>query len=195
MKSQTASTKASTDGQRARMIEEISEIANRNPSDVSLSLEANSIWSGNGKTSNATVGPWVLTEKRADSPFRLEFNSWTELESATPDVAIGYRVRPIEVSLAALCASVNWSVCMNSALDGIQFESLEIRVRANVNPQLLYSDYTDDQLAESTISVEIDLHVVGNTDQQQLNAIRTMAQRAPFMAMVMNDVRITTIVH
>ena len=195
MKSQTALSNTSAKEQRAHIIEDFAAIINEHPEDISLSLKANSVWSGNGRTSNAEIGPWSLTETGSDSVTRLEFRNWKELEKATPGMVIGDRIRPIEASLAALCASVNWSVCINSALDGITFEGLEIQINAIVNPELLLGQYTDDDLAESTISVEIDIHVNGNNARNQLDEIRKMAQRAPFMAMVMNDVRILTTVH
>ena len=107
--------------------------ATENPNDVILSLESKTYWESHGGSTLAKVGPWALAGQRIDKPtrdFSIQYGAWKEVEGAIGIPGASDRLEPVEGALSALCACMNWAICINAARQGVTFDKLAIAAEA-----------------------------------------------------------------
>ena len=64
-------------------LEQFRTFANQNPKDITLDLEAKTIWDGQAVGHEGKIGPWTIGGKRNDSQtrdYRTQFGMWKEVE-------------------------------------------------------------------------------------------------------------------
>jgi uncharacterized OsmC-like protein len=70
--------------------------------------------------------------------YSLSFEAWREIEELMGVEGPTDRVEPVEMALAATASCVISSISFNAIRKGIQIDSLEICVRATVDPRVLF---------------------------------------------------------
>ena len=64
-------------------LEQFRAFANQNPKDVTLDLEAKTVWDGHAVGHVGTIGPWTIAGTRNDAPtrnYKTQFGMWKEVE-------------------------------------------------------------------------------------------------------------------
>lgn len=161
-------------------------------SDFHVSMEAWASWIDHERTSRVNVGPWRLVKKADSSGFTRGFSSLEELHKAATSIQAVQRVKPMEASIAALCASINWTIYYNNASDRLPLDGLEIRTRANFDPDLLMPAGADDEFTLGALKAEVEIRIKGHLTKEQRNRVTAVAGTAPFIQKIRNNVAITT---
>lgn len=161
--------------------------AAQNPEQVELGIEAKTIWEGTGGTSLAKIGPWQLAGQQIEKPSRdysLQFGAWKEVEAAAGVESPADRLEPIEGALAAMCACVNYAICMTAAREGVAFEQLEVKAHAVIDPRVLLGALGTEHRTSVFKSVELVVTPTGDLTDAERQRIVDMAQRSPVHALI-----------
>lgn len=179
-------------------MEGFNAFAAENPNEVLLGLEARTIWEGKGGNSLAKVGPWKLAEKtivKRSRDYSIQFGAWKEVEEAIGVEGPTDRLEPVEVALSSLCGCITWAICINAALEGVSYDELEVVARAEVDPRVLLGIVPIEESKSCLQTIEVDVHVKGDLNEDDLARLRNMAGRSPVHAMVSHENQIITRIH
>lgn len=166
------------------------------PNEVLLGLEAKTYWEGRSGESLAKVGPWALAGQRIEKPSRdysIQFGGWKEVLDAIGIEGATDKIEPVEGALAAVCACVNWAVCINAAREGLPLEGLEVTARANVDPRVLLGVVPVEEAASCLQTIEMEITARGaELSEADVARIQSMAKRSPVHAMISHENTILT---
>lgn len=168
-------------------LEGFAKYAGQNPSEVLLGVEARTIWEGNAGESLAKIGPWSLAGQRMEKPTRdysIQFGAWKEVTDALGVEGARDKMEPVEAALAAMCSCVTWAICINAALEGVSFEGLEVKARADVDPRVLLAMLPAEEAASCLQKVELSIEVQGDVSESDRERIAHMALRSPVHALI-----------
>ena len=178
-------------------LEAFCEYADQNPNDVQLVLEAKTIWDGKGGESLGKIGPWTLagqTTNKASRDFSIQFGAWKEVEEAIGMPGAYDRIEPVEGAMAALCACVNWAICINCVREGIHFDEMEIKAKVTADPRVLFGILSAEESVSCMQNVMMEIHVKGNLTEMERIKIKEMADRSPVHALIKHSNNISTTV-
>ena len=181
-------TMSTIPGFNVATMENFAGYAAENPNDVQLGLKAKVIWTGRAGHSTAKIGPWALAGQAIEKPsrdFSLQFGAWKEVEEAIGVEGADDKLEPVEVALAAMCGCVNWAICINAALEGVSFDTLEVSAKAIVDPRVLLGILPIEEASSCLQHVSMEINVQGeNLTDEDKRRIEEMAHRSPVHSMI-----------
>ncbi len=108
---------------------------------VILGLEARGVWEGHSGRSTIHIGPFEIGGERIDRETRhytIPYGAWREVEDAIGFVGPTDRAEPVEMALGAVAACLCNSIALNAPRNGIKLDDLEIKVRTDIDPSVLF---------------------------------------------------------
>ena len=108
---------------------------------VVLGLESRFVWEGHSGRNTTHIGPYELAGQRIDRDTRhypFSYGAWREVEEAIGFVGPTDRVEPVEMVLGAMGACLTNSIALNAPRNGITLEGMEIIVKAEIDPSVLF---------------------------------------------------------
>ncbi len=158
---------------------------NENP--VILGLEARSVWEGHSGRSTVHIGPYEFGGNRIDRETRhytIPYGAWKEVEEAIGFVGPTDRAEPVEMALGAVAACLCNSIALNAPRNGIDLEGLEISVRADVDPSVLFEVKGPESHTACIPKIVTEVKVKGNFTEEQLATIDRLVHYSPVHGMV-----------
>jgi len=162
-----------------------------NPEKGRLKLEARAIYEGQVGRSTVHIGPYELDGSRIDRETRhytIPFGAWREVEEAIGVEGPTDRYEPVEMALAATAACVVNSVSFNTARLGIDVQDLEVTVRSNVDPRVLFALKEPGEHGPCLGTVEYDVKVKGNISDEELDTIRQLCEHSPVYGLLVEAI-------
>jgi uncharacterized OsmC-like protein len=154
---------------------------------VILGLEARSVWEGHSGRSTVHIGPYELAGERIDRDTRhytIPYGAWREVEEAVGFVGPTDRAEPVEMALGAVAACLCNSIALNAPRNGIDLEGLEISVRADVDPSVLFEVKGPESHTSCMPKIVTEVKVKGNISDDQLKTIERLIHYSPVHGMV-----------
>ncbi|WP_433634039.1 OsmC family protein [Halomicrococcus sp. NG-SE-24] len=144
-------------------LEGFAEHAAENPEAVQLGLGASATYEGTAAHSLAKIDSYDLggeTIARETREYTVPYGAWKEVLDAGGWVGATDRIEPIEAALSALAACINVGITINAAVNGVDIDHLQTRVRTDFDPAVLFSlaelKEADSVYENLTAEVEID---------------------------------------
>ncbi len=154
---------------------------------VILGLEARSVWEGHSGRSTVHSGPYELAGERIDRDTRhytIPYGAWREVEEAVGFVGPTDRAEPVEMALGAVAACLCNSIALNAPRNGIDLEGLEISVRADVDPSVLFEVKGPESHTSCMPKIVTEVKVKGDISDDQIKTIERLIHYSPVHGMV-----------
>ena len=154
---------------------------------VILGLEARGVWEGHSGRSTVHIGPYELAGQRIDRETRhytIPYGAWKEVEEAIGFVGPTDRAEPVEMALGAVAACLCNSIALNAPRHGIDLEGLEINVRADVDPSVLFEVKDPEDHTSCIPKIITEVKVTGDLSDEQLQTIDRLIHYSPVHGMV-----------
>lgn len=154
---------------------------------VILGLEARSVWEGHSGRSTVHIGPYELAGERIDRETRhytIPYGAWKEVEEAIGFVGPTDRAEPVEMALGAVAACLCNSIALNAPRNGIAIEGLEIKVRTDVDPSVLFEVKGPESHTSCMPKIVTEVKVKGDISEEQLKTIERLVHYSPVHGMV-----------
>lgn len=154
---------------------------------VVLGLEARSVWEGHSGRSTVHIGPYELGGQRIERDTRhytIPYGAWREVEEAVGFVGPTDRAEPVEMALGAVAACLTNSIALNAPRNGINLEEMEIRVRTDIDPSVLFEVKGPDQHTSCMPKITTEVRVKGDLSDDQLKEIERLVHYSPVHGMV-----------
>ncbi len=164
---------------------------------VKLGLESRSVWEGHSGRNTTHIGPYELGGQRIDRDtrhFTFSYGAWREVEEAIGFVGPTDRVEPVEMVLGAMGACLSNSIGLNAHRHGIDLEGMEIKVKAEVDPSVLFEVKEPDQHSSCIPNITCEVKVKGDLTNEQLKAIQQLIAYSPVHGMLHDANTITSTV-
>ena len=158
-----------------------------NPDKGQLKLEARAIYEGQVGRSTVHIGPYELDGNRVDRETRhytIPFGAWREVEEAIGVEGPTDRYEPVEMALAATAACVINSISLNTARMGIDVQDIEVTIRSNVDPRVLFALKGPESHGSCMGALEYDVKVKGNISDEELETIKKLCEHSPVYGLV-----------
>ena len=158
-----------------------------NPDKARLGLEARAIYEGQAGRSTVHIGPFSIDGEKIDRETRhytIPFGAWREVEDMLGMAGPTDRMEPVEVALAATAACVVNAITYNSARLGIDTDGLEVTIREQVDPRVLFALKEPDEHTACLGNVEIDVKVKENISDEQLAELGKFAEYSPVYGLI-----------
>ena len=168
-------------------LEQFRTFANGNPKDVTLDLEAKTVWDGHAVGHVGTVGPWTIAGQRNDSPnrnYETQFGMWKEVEEILGIPNPRDRTEAMEAALMGLASCVHTAICLVSGREGISFGGLEVTAKVKVDPRLLFGFLEPEDADDCIQSIDVDVKVDGDLSDAERRRVLEMANYSPVHLMV-----------
>ena len=146
-------------------------------SPIILGLEARGIWEGHSGRSTVHIGPYVLGGERIDRETRhytIPYGAWREVEEAIGFEGPTDRVEPVEMALGAIAACLCNSIALNAPRNGIKLEGLEINVRTEIDPSVLFEVKGPESHTSCMPKIVSEVKVKGDISDDQLDTIKRL---------------------
>ncbi len=154
---------------------------------VILGLKARSVWEGHSGRSTVHIGPYDLGGQHIDRDTRhytIPYGAWREVEEAVGFVGPTDRVEPVEMALGAVAACLTNSIALNAPRNGINLEEMEITVRADVDPSVLFEVKGPESHTSCIPKIITEVKVKGNITDEQIKTIERLVHYSPVHGMV-----------
>ncbi len=154
---------------------------------VILGLEARTVWEGHSGRSTVHIGPYELGGQRIDRDTRqytIPYGAWREVEEAVGFVGPTDRVEPVEMALGAVAACLINSISLNAPRNGINLEGMEIKVRTNIDPSVLFEVKGPESHTSCMPKITTEVMVRGDITDEQLKTIERLVHYSPVHGMV-----------
>ena len=154
---------------------------------VILGLEARGVWEGHSGRSTVHIGPYELGGERIERDTRhytIPYGAWTEVEEAIGFVGPTDRAEPVEMALGAVAACLCNSIALNAPRNGIDLDGLEINVRADVDPSVLFEVKGPESHTSCIPKIVTEVKVKGDISDEQLETIKRLIHYSPVHGMV-----------
>ncbi len=162
---------------------------------ITLGLESRSIWEGHSGRNTTHIGPYTLAGQRIDRDTRhytFSYGAWREVEEAIGFEGPTDRVEPVEMVLGAMGACLSNSIGINAPRNGITLEGMEIIVKADVDPSVLFEVKDPSQHAACIPNISCEVKVKGNLNEEQIKTIQRLIDYSPVHGMVAHANNITS---
>lgn len=156
-------------------------------SPVVLGLEARGIWEGHSGRSTIHIGPFELGGERIDRETRhytIPYGAWREVEEAIGFEGPTDRVEPVEMALGAVAACLVNSIALNAPRNGINLEGLEVNVRTDIDPSVLFEVKGPESHTSCMPKIVSEVKVKGDISDEQLEEIKRLVSYSPVHGMV-----------
>ena len=156
-------------------------------SPVVLGLEARSVWEGHSGRSTVHIGPYELGGDRIERETRhytIPYGAWREVEEAIGFVGPTDRAEPVEMALGAVAACLCNSIALNAPRNGIDLEGMEINVRTDIDPSVLFEVKGPESHTSCMPKITTEVKVKGNITDEQLKTIERLVHYSPVHGMV-----------
>lgn len=156
-------------------------------SPVVLGLEARGIWEGHSGRSTIHIGPFELGGERIDRETRhytIPYGAWREVEEAIGFEGPTDRVEPVEMALGAVAACLVNSIALNAPRNGINLEGLEVNVRTDIDPSVLFEVKGPESHTSCMPKIVSEVKVKGDISDEQLDEIKRLVSYSPVHGMV-----------
>ena len=156
-------------------------------SPVVLGLEARGIWEGHSGRSTIHIGPFELGGERIDRETRhytIPYGAWREVEEAIGFEGPTDRVEPVEMALGAVAACLVNSIALNAPRNGINLEGLEVNVRTDIDPSVLFEVKGTESHTSCMPKIVSEVKVKGDISDEQLEKIKQLVSYSPVHGMV-----------
>ncbi len=154
---------------------------------IILGLEARSVWEGHSGRSTVHIGPYELAGERIDRDTRhytIPYGAWREVEEAVGFVGPTDRAEPVEMALGAVAACLCNSIALNAPRNGIDLEGLEISVRADIDPSVLFEVKGPESHTSCMPKIVTEVKVKGDISDDQIKTIERLIHYSPVHGMV-----------
>jgi len=173
-------------------LEEFRSFLEYNPDKAMLSLEARAVYEGQVGRSTVHIGPYQLDDAKIDRDTRhytIPFGAWREVEEKMGVQGPTDRMEPVEMALAATAACVVNSVSLNAVRMGIEIEGLEIKVKAKVDPRVLFGLKGPESHGSCINDINYDVVVKGNNTDEELKTIEQLCKHSPVYGMLVEPLK------
>ncbi len=156
-------------------------------SPVILGLEARGIWEGHSGRSTVHIGPYELGGERIDRETRhytIPYGAWREVEEAIGFEGPTDRAEPVEMALGAIVACLCNSIALNAPRNGIKLEGLEISVRTDIDPSVLFEVKGPESHTSCMPKIVSEVKVKGDISDDQLDTIKRLISYSPVHGMI-----------
>jgi uncharacterized OsmC-like protein len=164
-----------------------------NPDKARLQLEAKAIYEGQAGRSTVHVGPYALDGAKVNRETRhytFPFGAWREVEETIGMEGPTDRMEPVEMALAATAACLINSISFNTTRLGIGAEGLEITVKSEVDPRVLFAVKEPDQHSACLGTIKYDVKVSGDVSDEDLNSIRKLCEYSPVHGLMAEAIKL-----
>ena len=154
---------------------------------VVLGLEARGVWEGHSGRSTVHIGPYELGGQRIERDTRhytIPYGAWKEVEEAVGFVGPTDRAEPVEMALGAVAACLVNSIALNAPRHGINLDGLEIDVRADVDPSVLFEVKDPEDHTSCIPKIRTEVRVTGDLSDEQLKEIERLVHYSPVHGLV-----------
>jgi uncharacterized OsmC-like protein len=154
---------------------------------VVLGLEARGVWEGHSGRSTVHIGPYELGGDRIERETRhytIPYGAWREVEEAIGFVGPTDRAEPVEMALGAVAACLCNSIALNAPRNGIDLEGMEINVRTDIDPSVLFEVKGPESHTSCMPKITTEVKVKGNITDEQLKTIERLVHYSPVHGMV-----------
>lgn len=154
---------------------------------VILGLGARCVWEGHSGRSTVHIGPYELGGERIERDTRhytIPYGAWKEVEEAIGFVGPTDRAEPVEMALGAVAACLCNSIALNAPRNGINLESLEINVHADVDPSVLFEVKGPEAHTSCMPKIVTEVKVKGDITDEQMMIIKRLIHYSPVHGMV-----------
>jgi uncharacterized OsmC-like protein len=152
-----------------------------------LGLEARGVWEGHSGRSTIHIGPFELGGDRIERDTRhytIPYGTWKEVEEAIGFVGPTDRVEPVEMALGAVAACLVNSIALNAPRNGIELKGLEIKVRTNIDPSVLFEVKGPESHTSCMPKIMTEVKVKGDLTDDQLATIERLVHYSPVHGLV-----------
>lgn len=163
-----------------------------NPDKARLQLEAKAVYEGQAGRSTVHVGPYALDGTQVDRQTRhytFPFGAWKEVEETIGMQGPTDRMEPVEMALAATAACLINSISFNTTRLGINADDLEITVRSEVDPRVLFAVKEPDQHPACLGTIKYDVKVTGDVSDDDLKTIHKLCQHSPVHGLIAESIK------
>ena len=154
---------------------------------IVLGLEARGIWEGHSGRSTVHIGPFKMDGariKRDTRHYTIPYGTWREVEEAVGFVGPTDRAEPVEMALGAVAACLVNSIALNAPRNGIALEGLEIKVRTDIDPSVLFEVKGPESHTSCMPKIMTEVKVKGNLSDEQLATIERLVHYSPVHGLV-----------
>jgi uncharacterized OsmC-like protein len=172
-------------GMDLEKLEDFRSALRENP--ITLGLKARAVWEGHSGRSTVHIGPYDLGGEHIDRETRqytVQYGAWKEVEDAIGFVGPTDRMEPVEMALGAVGACLANSIALNAPRNGITLEGLEITVRADVDPSVLFEVKGPESHTSCMPKITTEVRVKGDITDEQVKDIERLAHYSPVHGMV-----------
>lgn len=169
-----------------------------NPDKGKLHLEVKAVYEGEAGRSTVHIGRFGIDDQTYDRETRqytIPFGAWKEVEELTGLEGPTDRMEPVEVAMAATAACLVNSVTFNAARLGIDTEGLQVSIKSEVDPRVLFGLKGPDSHQECLGELEYDVSVSGNISDKDLNTIRELCDLSPVHGLIAKAINTRCNVH
>lgn len=162
---------------------------------VTLGLQSRSVWEGHSGRNTTHIGVFELNGEKIDRPDRqydIQYGAWKEVEETIGAVAPEDRMEPVEMVLSAIGACLSNSIGLNAARHDIQLDGMEITVRADVDPSVLFELKGPEEHTSCIPNISCDVKVKGDLSDEQLATIQRLIAYSPVHGMVAEHNKISS---
>jgi uncharacterized OsmC-like protein len=93
-------------------------------------------------------------------------------------------MEPVEMALGAVAACLTNSIALNAPRNGITLEGLEITVRADIDPSVLFEVKGPESHTSCMPKITTEVRVKGDITDEQMKDIERLAHYSPVHGMV-----------
>ncbi len=154
---------------------------------VTLGLSSRSVWEGHTGRNTTHIGPFEINGQRIDRDTRrytIQYGAWKEVEETIGAVGPTDRMEPVEMVLGAMGACLCNSIGLNAARHEINLEDMEITVRADVDPSVLFELKGPEAHTSCIPNITCEVKVKGDLSDEQLQTIQRLIAYSPVHGMV-----------
>ena len=156
-------------------------------SPVVLGLEARGIWEGHSGRSTIHIGPYELGGERIERETRhytVPYGAWREVEETLGFEGPTDRAEPVEMALGAIAACLCNSIALNAPRNGINLEGLEVNVRTDIDPSVLFQVKGPESHTSCMPKIVSEVKVKGDITDEQLQTIKDLVSYSPVHGMI-----------
>jgi len=156
---------------------------------VRLGLQARAHWEGICGRSLVHIGPYELGGReinRATRQYTIPYGAWKEVEATVGMEGPTDRMEPVEMALGAVASCLCVAISYNAAREGIAIDDLEVTVKADVDPSVLFAIREPEEHTSCVPRLQYEIKVKGDLSDQDLARIKRLAEHSPVHGMVAN---------